>query len=195
MTPGDGARAGPPPTLAAHGRRARWRRRLGDALLLPLALLLVVLEDVLWRLARRGLRDVSELAPVRALRARLGRLGGWAALPLFLIPEAGGRVGELWVGVLIYQRRYASAALAYLAVRGVATLMAVFIWQSCAPALLRLPWFARVVGWVAAARDWALARTAAWRARLRLALAGGRGGVARRVGRLRLWLARRLGAR
>jgi hypothetical protein len=163
----------------------RWRRRLLDVLLLPLALLVIVAEDVLWRGAKLLLRRIAALAAVGWLRGWLGRLTGWAALPLFLVPELAARLGELWVAVLLIERRVAGAVLVYCLVRLVATLIAVFIWQACAPALLRLRWFARMVAWITFARDWALCRIAPWRARAKRLGLRTEGGVVRRVQMLR----------
>jgi len=151
------------PSLAA----ARWRRRLRHLLLLPLALLLVLLEGVIWRGANALLRGLVHLPALAATSRVLSRLSGWAALPLFLLPEAAARVGELWTAVLLIEGHVVSAVLVYVLVRVAATLVAVFIWQACSAALLRLPWFARMVRWVTAARDWALAQTAPLRAAAR----------------------------
>ena len=131
-----------------------WRQRLLDALLLPLALLAIVLEDVLWRGARAILLRIAALPATIALRQWLGRLPAWAALPLFLVPELAARVGDLWFAVLLYQERLAAAVLEYALVRVLATLVAVFIWQSCSQALLSLRWLAWCIDWIAFARDW-----------------------------------------
>ena len=167
------------------GRAPRWLRRVQDALLLPLAIVIIVLEDVLWRGAKLLLRRTSELSAVASLRVRLGHLSGWAALPLFLVPEIAARLGELWVAVLLYQGRIVAAMLVFGLVRLVATLIAVFIWQACATALLRLRWFARMVAWIGFARDWALARTAWLRGRAKRLGLRAEGGVIHRVHLLR----------
>ena len=163
----------------------RWRWRLWDLLLLPLALLLILLEDVLWQGAVAVLRGLSALPPLMRLRLWLGTLSGWAALPLFLVPELAGRVGEVWVALLLLRGHLASAVLVYCLVRLVALLIAVFIWQACAPALLQLAWFARIIGWIEQARDWALARTRAVRDRLRVLRGRGVQRVLHRVQMLR----------
>lgn len=164
-------------------RRGTWRRALRDAALLPVALLIVLLEEVVWRGAHVLLRRLGALPAVRALSVSLAGLPGWAALPLFLVPEAAGRVGELWAAWLLYNGHPRSAVLAYVIVRLLATLIVVFIWQACAPALLRLRWFARATAWVRAVRDWSLARTAGLRRMLRGA--GRSGGLSWRLGALR----------
>lgn len=161
------------------------RRLRDDLVLLPLALLLVVVEDVLWRGARAVLRTLNHQPAVQGLRGRIARLPAAAALPLFLVPEAAGRAGEVWAAWLLYRRHVTSAVLVYGLVRLLAALIAVFIWQACAPTLLRLAWFARLAAWVEAVRDWALARTAPLRARALRWLRRGGGGVLRRLAALR----------
>lgn len=161
----------------------RLLRRLTNLLLLPLALLMVVLEDVVWAGALAVLRALRRAPPVRALDAKLRTLSGYAALPLFLVPEAVGLAGKLWAIALLAHGHPLAALEAYVAIRLVSTLIAVFIYQACEPALLRIAWFARAVGWVHAARDWAMAL-------LRPALAWGRALLNRGRGRLALrWLA------
>jgi hypothetical protein len=171
---------------------------LRDAALLPLALLIVVAEDILWRGLRAVLDRVGRLGAVEALRARLARLPGWAALPLFLIPEAAGRAGEVWAAVLLVHRHPRAAAVVYLFVRLLAAMIAVFIWHACRPALLRLAWFARLVTLTLWVRDWALARTAplrAWAHRLLLHILGRSGGIGARLRRLQAKLVRAMGLR
>ncbi len=168
-------------------QRRRWRGVLRDALLLPVALLLVLLEDVVWRGAHALVRQLAGLAAVAVLRRRLARLPGWAALPLFLVPEVAGRGGELWAAWLLYRGHPKSSVLVFVVVRLVATLIVVFIWQSCEPALMRLAWFALASVWVRTVRNWALARTAGLRRRLhRLA----DGGISRRLGAWRRLIGR-----
>ena len=169
----------------ASPQRPRWLRRLQDSLLLPIALVVIVLEDVLWRGARVVLRQLNGLPAIAALRTQLGRLPGWAALPLFLLPELAGRLGDIWFALLLYRGHLVRAVLAYAAVRALATLLAVFIWQACSVALLQMRWFAAVVGWIERVRDWALASTAVLRAKVRLLRWRGRAGATHRVRVLR----------
>lgn len=158
-------------------------RHLLNLLLLPLALLMVVLEDVVWAGAVAVLRTLRHTTPVRAAGAWLGTLPGYAALPLFLVPEAVGLAGKLWAIALLAGGHRLEALQAYVLIRLVCTLISVFIYQSCEAALLRIAWFARAVGWVHAARDWAMSL-------LRPALAVLRALFQRGHGRLALrWLA------
>ena len=161
------------------------RRAWLDAILLPPALVVVVLEDVVWAGLRAVLRLVSDLPPLRRLEVRLGRLSGGQALPLFLVPEVIGRVGEIWAVALLVGGHITAGVAVYLLVRLVSTLVAVFVYHACESALLRLRWFAAIVAWLVRVRDWAKALTADLRARIRARLQGVRSRAARRFAALR----------
>ena len=161
-----------------------WRFRIIDALLFPVALLVVLLEDVVWVAARNLLRGAAKLAVSRHLSRWLGTLPGWAALPLFAVPELLGRVSEGWALYLLLHHHTLAGAAAYIVGRGVATLFALFIFQACKPALMRLRWFAWTIGRVGAIRDWARARLAPAIAQLRR-MAGVSGGSV--LLRFRVW--------
>ena len=161
----------------------RLMRRLMNLLLLPLALLMVVLEDVVWAGALFLLRAVRAARPVRAVETWLGTLSGYAALPLFLVPEAVGFAGKIWAIGLVASGHPVAGLEAYVVIRLGSTLLAVFVYQACAPALLRIGWFAWLVGWVHAARDWAVGLVRPALAVVRALLRLGRGRLALR------WLA------
>jgi len=148
--------------------RSRWPVWLMDAVLLPPALLVAIVEDVLWAGARAILRTAARWRPVRLLQMQLARLPPAAVLPLFLIPEAISHLGGLWATVLLVERHVVAAVVVAVLVKGTTTLLAVWIYQTCERTLLRVAWFARVHGAVMRARDWALAQIAPLRARLRL---------------------------
>jgi hypothetical protein len=165
-------------------------RRLANLLLVPLALLLLVLEDVVWAGIAALLAQLHQAPPVAALARALARLPGPIALPLFLIPEAVGKLGELWSLALLAQGRPLAAAEAYVGVRLVSLVIAVFIYRACEPALLRIAWFARAVAWVHAARDWAVALLRPVLAPFRAALRGAGGRLSRRLAALKRHLRR-----
>jgi hypothetical protein len=169
----------------------RLRRLVLDALLLPVALVVVVLEDVVWAGALALLRALAGLVPIEGLRRALARLPAWAALPLFLVPELGGRAGELWAAVLLARGDVTGAVAVYVLVRLLATLLAVFIYHACEKVLLGLPWFARLVAWVRLARDWAVARVYPLRQRLYGLLRRGEGAASVRFRAIRRRLRRR----
>lgn len=180
------------------GRQRGWRRlvrRLRDIVLLPLALLVVVLEDVLWAGAKLALRWITALPPVRRLEAWLATLPGWLALPLFLVPEALGKLGELWALALMAQGHVRSGVLAYLAVRVVASLVVVFIYHACEASLLRVHWFAYAVGIVHRIRDWSVAKIRPWRTVIRAFLQRRRSRLMARLWAIRFWVRQRIGFR
>jgi len=138
-------------------------RRLRDLVLLPVALVVVVLEDVVWAGLRALLLRLAGLPPLRRLELVIGHLPGWAALPLFLVPEGLGRAGELWALALLVGGHVGAAVTVYVLVRVVATLVAVFVFHACESTLLGYRWFARLVARVRRVRDWAAAMVLPWR--------------------------------
>jgi hypothetical protein len=137
-----------------------WRIRPVDILLLPIALLMVLVEDVLWRAARAILRRVAALPPVRRARCRLAGLPASAVLPLFLVPEAISHLAGLAATVLLAQGHVRTAILLAVLVKGGATLTVVWIYESASATLLAVGWFARLHGAVLAVRGWALDKVA-----------------------------------
>jgi hypothetical protein len=183
----------PPTRKAVLLTRASWRRLLLDALLLPAALVVVVFEDVIWAGAAAVLRALGRLPPFRRLHRQMGRLPGWAAVPLFLIPEGAARAGEVWAVALLLRGHVVSFVLVYALVRLLATLLAVLVYQACKPALLEIPWFASLVEWTSGVRDWALCQVQPLRDRV---IAVGRlapGVIGRRFSAVRRWVERHLG--
>jgi hypothetical protein len=171
--------------------RASWRRHLLNALLLPAALLVVVLEDVIWAGARAVLRRVARLRAVKRLQTEMERLPGWAALPIFAIPEVIAKAGEVWALTLLARGDVVSFALVYGLLRLLSTLLAVFVYMACEGALLRIAWFAALVRWVLAVRDWSLDRLQPLRAYLHAAVGRTPSTAVRRFFSLRRWLERR----
>jgi hypothetical protein len=121
-----------------------FRPALVDAALLPLALLLVLVADVLWRGGRMVLQAIADRPPLRRLQARLGRLPPWVALPLFLVPEGTSRAGFFISAWLVWQGQAESAAILYAGTKLIAGLLALWIYMACEPALLRVRWFRAV---------------------------------------------------
>jgi hypothetical protein len=181
--------------------RNRVLRFLLDALLIPLAVLIVLIEDVLWAGALRLLRGLSDLPALRAAQARVGRWPAAVALPLFLVPETLSHIAGAYSTLLLAQGRLLSAILVFTLVKGVCTLVLVWIYQACEATLLRVTWFAWLHHHALLARDWALALVAPLRASMRARLAAlrvmlapilgpARGSGARLRFRLRAWRVR-----
>ncbi len=144
--------------------RERLRKRLWSALLdllllLP-ALLVVLVEHVLWAGSRRILRTVGALSLVRAAHLWLALLPPVVAVPLFLVPEVFSHASEVGTAVLLAKGHFWAATLLAILGKGLATLILVWIYQACEPALLRVRWFARMHDAVLGARRWLLRRVA-----------------------------------
>jgi hypothetical protein len=148
-----------PPPVRSFGRRLR------DALLLPLALLLVPID---W-LLRDGSRLLRRWRPLRHLEARLSGWPAWAILPLFLIPEGMSHAGGFYAAYLLAHRKVLAATAVAVFVKGIGLLIALWIFQACRPALMAIRWFAWAHGKAEAARHWALDKIGpSWRRARRL---------------------------
>lgn len=180
----------PPPAL----RRRRWGRVARDIVLLPPALVYVLVEHVFWAGAKRLLRQAARLGFISALQRKLARLPPAAVLPLFLVPEIFSHAGGFWATDLLVHQAWVAALLVGIFVKGSATLMTVWIYQSCEPALLSVRWFARMHGLALRGRDWVASRTRpARRFAARLVNVTPRG-LSRRFAAIRARLARRVRA-
>ena len=126
-------------------RRMRaWR--LTDVLLLPLALL-VLLVQLAHQHGLRPLRcrvssALHHRTPLGRWRAGVARLRPWAALPLFLIPEACSRGGTLLSAWVLLHGEGWKALAVYAAAKLFAGSLAWWIYSACRPALLQLRAFA-----------------------------------------------------
>jgi len=160
----------PPRASKMKARQARIARWLLDTLLIPLAVIFVLLEDVLWNGTRRLLRMLDALPPVQAARARLAVLPASVVLPLFLVPEALSHLAAAYAAILLAEGRLHTATAVLVLGKGGTTLATVWIYRVCEPTLLRVAWFARLRGWALRVRDWALTQVRPIRSRLRTSL-------------------------
>ncbi len=109
-----------------------------DSLLLVPALLLVLGEHVLWQGSRALLRAIAGQPLVKALHLWLGLLPPGIALPMFLIPEVFSHASEVGTALLLAKGHIAAATMMVVLGKGLATLILVWIYQACEPALLRV---------------------------------------------------------
>lgn len=145
----------------------RW---LLDTLLIPVAVLLILLEDVLWAGALAVLRALRRHAWVQAAQARLAALPAWVVLPLFVVPEALSHVAGFYVTILLAQG-HVTAAMTMIAAKLVCKLMLVWIYTTCQDTLMRVAWFARFHHWTTAWLAWAKAHLGPIKERFRAMLA------------------------
>jgi hypothetical protein len=126
----------PPPLLSGNLKRRNWGRLIRDILLLPPALLYVIIERVFWVGAKRLLRDAARIQSVQRLQTKLQKLPAPAILPMFLLPEIFSHIGGFWASDLLVRRQWVAAMLVGIFIKGTATLMEVWIYQSCEEKLL-----------------------------------------------------------
>lgn len=167
-------------------------RTMLDVLLLPLAVAVVLFEDVFWRAAQRLLRGLDRVPLLRSFHAWLGGLPALAVLPLFLVPEAISHVATFLGAFLLAKGNLAGAVTLLVLVKGLAALAVVWIYRAASATLLGVGWFARMHAAVQFVRDWSLSKVAPLREALRARFNGQArmaARVARRFRALRLWVA------
>jgi len=181
------------PFLSANTRRRNRGRVLRDILLLPPALLYILIEHVFWAGATALLHAAARLDSVHFLGGKLRRLPPLAVLPLFLVPEIISHIGGIWATVLLVKGNLFAASLVGVLVKGMATLLTVWIYHNCAEALLSIRWFAWLHAQALRLRGWAASRTLGLRLIAASLLYRNRSRLTRRFSAIRLVLAAKLG--
>ena len=120
------------------------RDRVANALLLGPAVLVVLLDGFVIRPAVRIVARVQRVSLLQRWQRRLSKLPPGVALPLFLIPEAASRAGWVASAWLLMQGAAWEALAVYVLTKLLATMTALWVYQACEPALLRVRWFARL---------------------------------------------------
>jgi hypothetical protein len=120
------------------------RNRLANGLLLAPAFIVVVVEVFVVRPAVAALNRIHRVAVLQRLHRRLARLPPGVALPLFLVPEAASRAGWLASAWLLMTGAAWEALMVYVLTKLLATVIALWVYRACEPALLRVGWFARM---------------------------------------------------
>jgi hypothetical protein len=179
--------------LSGNIKRRNWARLIRDILLLPPALLYVIIERVFWAGAQTLLRQAARIGVVKATQEKLGKLPVAVVLPLFLVPEIFSHIGGFWASVLLVKEQWVAAVLVGIFIKGTATLMVVWIYQSSAPKLLSIRWFAWVHTQVLRGRDWVAQRIKPATDFALSLVRGNRSRIARRFIAIRKLLITRLG--
>ncbi len=183
----------PASTPSVQPPRRRWVRLLRDILLLPPALLYVIVEQLFWVGAKTLLRQAARIPLVRSIQNSLHRLPPWAVLPLFLVPELFSHAGGFWASDLLVHRAWVAALLVGIFIKGTATLMEVWIYQSCEEKLLSVRWFARLHRQLMRGREWVAVRIRPVRDLSRRLLWSRNSGLARRFFAIHKFISARLG--
>ena len=142
---------------------ARMLRRLGGLLLA----LLILFEEWGWEPLNRLLMRLGRLPVLRSLEAWIARLPPHAALVAFLVPALALLPVKLLALGLIAQGQRLLGLGVILVAKLVGTAVVARLFALTQPALMRLPWFARVYGRWAVWKAALLAQvraTWAWRA-------------------------------
>ncbi len=146
------------PARRKNPRRRDWGRLSRDILLLPPALIYVIVERIFWTGAKALLGHAVRVQAVQTLQSKVQLLPAWAVLPLFLVPEIFSHIGGFWASDLLLRRQWMTAVLVGIFIKGTATLMEVWIYQSCQKTLLSIRWFAWLHGQFLRGRDWVATR-------------------------------------
>lgn len=118
----------------------RWIRRFFEALLA----LLILFEEWGWEPLKRALGWVMRWAPLAAIERVIVRLPPWAALVVFFLPTLlllPIKMGALW---LIAKGQKLLGLLVIVGAKIVGTALVARLFHLTQPALMTLPWFARL---------------------------------------------------
>jgi len=105
-----------------------------------------------------------------AVRRFMDRLAPYPTLIVFLIPAVVHelmRVAAIW---LFHKHLWISGILMYVAADIIGIALVAFLFETCKPKLLSIPWFAKLYGWFEAAHRWAHAQVAPLKAYIHQAL-------------------------
>ncbi len=135
----------------------QWLRQLAGFLLA----LVILFEEWGWEALQALAERIGRWPPLRWLERRIAALPPWGALAVYFVPALAllpVKLGALW----LVGSGHALAGLAVIVVAKVAgTALLARLFALTKPALMGLPWFARLYGrW----REWKLALLASVRA-------------------------------
>ncbi|MFT3735146.1 MAG: hypothetical protein QM776_08990 [Rhodocyclaceae bacterium] len=131
----------PEPPEASLARRLR--RAAGFPIVL-LAALILWLEEWLWEPLSKLMRCIGTLPVVRQIESLIQRAPPWLALACFAIPLVSllpFKLGGLW---LLGKGHVVSGVSVFLSAKVVGTALGARIFALTRPALMQLPWFARL---------------------------------------------------
>lgn len=144
-------------------------------LLFPLALVLLF-EEWGWEPLAAGFAALARLPLWAGLERRIVRLPPWAAMLAFFVPVIGLVPVKLLALWLFAEGHVATGLVLLISAKIAGTAMAARLFQLTQPALMRLPWFARLYlrwkGWKDAMlrhvrRSWPWRTGRRWKVRVR----------------------------
>jgi hypothetical protein len=147
----------------------RWPLRALKGLFGGLLALIILFEEWGWEPLQRALARIGQLPGLRWIERQISSLPPYAALAIFLIPSALLLPIKLLALWLISRSWIVAGTLVIVAAKLVGTAVVARLFTLTQPALMTLPWFARLYtrwsAWktallerVRASRPWRLAR-------------------------------------
>ena len=131
-------------------------------ILVPLGVLVMLVEEYLWRGLKSVMAQFGRLPLVARVEAHITTLSpGWAAV-VFVVPGIvlfPFKLAALWAmasGHLLW------GLVVLLAAKLTATALFARLYTLCKPALMTVPWFVRLHDMMTRAKAWAHARLASW---------------------------------
>jgi hypothetical protein len=125
--------------------------------------LVLLFEEWGWRPLAELLALLARLKPIARLEAVIASLPPYAALVVFALPSlllAPVKLAAVW---LLTQGKVLSAGALMIAAKVAGTALVARIFMLTRPALMRLPWFARLYHWVVPWKEAVFARIrASW---------------------------------
>ena len=141
---------------------SKHRNPIVSVLLVPVAVLLMLFEEYLWRGLKALMARLGRLPAVALVEARIQALPPRWAAAVFLIPGIvlfPFKLAALWAmanGHLLW------GLLVLIAAKLVATALFARLYTLCQPALMTVPWFVRLHDALTRAKRWAHERLDNW---------------------------------
>ena len=138
------------------------RNRFLSVILVPLGVILMLVEEYLWRGLKAMMARLGRLPLVARIEAHIITLSpGWAAV-VFLVPGIvlfPFKLAAIWAmanGHLLW------GLVVLLMAKLTATALFARLYTLCKPALMTVPWFVRLHDMMTRAKAWAHARLESW---------------------------------
>jgi hypothetical protein len=136
-----------------------------------LAALAFLFEAWLWRRLEPVVERLVALLPWAAFKARLaaaiGRLPPYATFVVFAVPGAILFPFKLGALALLARGHFVLGGFVFFLAKVVGLGITAFLFETCRPKLMEIPWFARLYAWVLRAKAWADAQIAPFKRRIR----------------------------
>ncbi|OAN51353.1 hypothetical protein A6A04_16385 [Paramagnetospirillum marisnigri] len=148
----------PPPPAAPRSLP----RRLLSLLLVPLAVVIMLVEEYLWAGLKAIMARLGRLPLVARLEARIQALSPWGAAVVFVIPGVlmlPFKLVALWA---MAQGQVLLGIGVLLAAKLTGTALFARLYTLCKPTLMTVGWFVRLHDAVNRAKAWAHAKLDSW---------------------------------